>query len=96
MSIPLAFGAESPRAVPNLPSEPRHRANRGTSGPLTKREVEVLRLLALGHTNPEIAGELVVSVRTVEAHRAHIQRKLDCNSRAALVRYALQHGLVQW
>ena len=59
---------------------------------LTDREVEVLRLIALGHTNSEIAGRLHLSVRTVESHRAHIQQKLRLTSRAELVRYALDHG----
>lgn len=68
------------------------------SGPpddLTEREVEVLRLIALGHTNAEIAGQLYLSVRTVESHRAHIQQKLRRSTRAELVRYALDHGLVE-
>jgi two-component system, NarL family, response regulator NreC len=67
------------------------------SGPpddLTERELEVLRLIALGHTNAEIAQSLFLSVRTVETHRAHIQRKLSRSTRAELVRYALDHGLV--
>jgi two-component system response regulator NreC len=62
---------------------------------LTDREIEVLRLLALGHTNPEIAAQLQLSVRTVEAHRAHLQHKLSRPSRAELVRYALQRGLLR-
>ncbi|MEO9120206.1 MAG: response regulator transcription factor [Solirubrobacteraceae bacterium] len=62
---------------------------------LSKREVEVLRMIALGHTNTEVAAELYVSVRTVEAHRAHIQQKLMLGSRAELVRYALDHGLME-
>jgi two-component system response regulator NreC len=61
---------------------------------LTEREFDVLRLLALGHTNPEIAAQLNLSVRTVEAHRAHLQRKLGRPSRAELVRYALDRGLL--
>lgn len=61
---------------------------------LSQREVEVLELIALGHTNAEVAGALYVSVRTVEAHRAHIQQKLMLSSRSELVRYALDHGLV--
>jgi len=61
---------------------------------LTPRELEVLRLIALGHTNREIATRLVLSVRTVESHRAHIQSKLDRSSRAELVRYALDHHLL--
>jgi two-component system response regulator NreC len=70
----------------------------GPAGPpddLSEREVEILRLIALGHTNPEIAAQLYLSVRTVETHRAHIQRKLDRTTRAELVRYALDHGLVE-
>jgi len=66
----------------------------GTPDDLTEREVEVLRLIALGHTNTEIAGQLYLSVRTVESHRARIQQKLGRSSRAELVRYALEHGLV--
>ena len=68
------------------------------SGPpddLTERELEVLRLIALGHTNSEIAGRLYLSTRTVETHRAHIQQKLRRTSRAELVRYALEHDLVR-
>jgi two-component system response regulator NreC len=62
---------------------------------LSEREVEVLRLIALGHTNSEIADQLYLSVRTVETHRAHIQQKLRLGTRSDLVRYALDHGLVE-
>lgn len=62
--------------------------------PLSEREREVLRLLALGHTNQEIAHELYISVRTAESHRAHIMQKLRLATRAELVRYALSHGLL--
>jgi two-component system, NarL family, response regulator NreC len=62
---------------------------------LSEREVEVLRLIALGHTNAEIAEQLYLSVRTVETHRAHIQQKLRLGTRSELVRYALDHGLVE-
>jgi two-component system response regulator NreC len=62
---------------------------------LSEREVEVLKLIALGHTNAEIAGSLYLSVRTVESHRAHIQQKTRKSTRAELVRYALEHGLVE-
>lgn len=62
---------------------------------LTERETEVLRLIALGHTNAEIAEQLHLSVRTVESHRAHIQQKLRRTTRAELVRYALDRGLVR-
>lgn len=61
---------------------------------LTEREVEVLRLIALGHTNAEISEQLHLSVRTVETHRAHIQQKLRLATRSDLVRYALDHKLV--
>ena len=73
-------------------SEERRRA---AEDPLSEREREVLRLLALGHTNQEIAKLLYISVRTAETHRAHIMRKLDLSSRAALVRYALAEGLLE-
>ena len=66
----------------------------GPPDDLSEREVEVLRLIALGHTNTEIAQQLYLSVRTVETHRAHIQQKLRVSSRAELVRYALQRRLV--
>jgi two-component system, NarL family, response regulator NreC len=62
--------------------------------PLSEREREVLRLLALGHTNQEIAKMLFISVRTAETHRAHIMQKLRLTTRAELVRYALQHGVL--
>ena len=62
---------------------------------LSEREVEVLRMIALGHTNSEIADELYLSVRTVETHRAHIQQKLRLGSRSELVRYALDHKLIR-
>jgi two-component system response regulator NreC len=61
---------------------------------LTARQREVLRLLALGHTNNEIAEELDLSIRTVETHRAHLMQKLRLTSRAGLVRYAMERGLL--
>ena len=63
--------------------------------PLSERETEVLRLLALGHTNQEIAQMLYISVRTAETHRAHIMQKLRLSTRAELVRYALAAGLLK-
>ena len=71
----------------------------GTSPPgppdnLSEREVQVLRLIVLGHTNPQVAQQLYISVRTVENHRSHIQQKLMLSSRAELVRYALDHRLL--
>ncbi len=62
---------------------------------LSDRERDVLRLIALGHTNAEVAEQLYISIRTVESHRAHIQQKLRLSSRAELVKYALEHGLVE-
>jgi two-component system, NarL family, response regulator NreC len=68
---------------------------RAEDDPLSDREREVLRLLALGHTNQEIAKQLYISVRTAETHRAHIMQKLRLQSRAELVRYALDQGLLE-
>jgi two-component system response regulator NreC len=68
------------------------------SGPpddLSERELAVLKLIALGHTNSEIAGQLFLSVRTVETHRQHIQQKTRRTARSELVRYAIEHGLVE-
>jgi two-component system response regulator NreC len=68
------------------------------SGPpdgLSDREVEVLRLVALGHTNAEISDQLYLSVRTVESHRAHIQQKVGRTTRSELVAYAREHGLLE-
>jgi len=62
---------------------------------LTTRETEVLRLLALGHTNTEVAEQLYLSVRTVESHRANLQRKLDASGRPDLVRHALELRIIQ-
>jgi two-component system response regulator NreC len=71
------------------PAEPK-----GPEHDLSEREIEVLRLIALGHTNSEIAETLYLSVRTVETHRSHIQQKLRLSSRSELVRYALDHHLI--
>lgn len=61
---------------------------------LSERELEVLRLLALGHTNSEIAKRMYISPRTVETHRANLQSKLGVSGRPELVRYALDHGVI--
>jgi two-component system, NarL family, response regulator NreC len=66
-----------------------------TEDGLSDRELDVLRLIALGHTNSEIADELFLSVRTVESHRAHIQQKLQLTKRSELVKYALGRGLLE-
>lgn len=81
----------NPQLGARLAAEPAQPA--GPPDDLTEREVEVLRLIALGHTNTEIGKQLYLSVRTVESHRAHIQQKLRVSSRAQLVRYSIEHGL---
>jgi two-component system response regulator NreC len=80
----------NPRLGAKVASEPQ-------SGPpdgLSPRELEILRMIALGYTNAQVAEELYLSVRTVETHRAHIQQKLHLADRSELVRYALDNGLV--
>jgi two-component system response regulator NreC len=67
----------------------------GQPDDLSTRELEILRLIALGHTNAEIAEQLYISVRTVESHRAHIQQKLRVTKRSELVRYALERGMLE-
>jgi two-component system response regulator NreC len=83
----------NPRLGARLAAQPTEPA--GPPDDLTEREVQVLRLIALGHTNNEIAELLILSTRTVETHRAHIQQKLRRTSRSELVRYALEHGLAE-
>jgi two-component system, NarL family, response regulator NreC len=83
----------NPRLGARMAAEPP--APAGPPDHLTEREVDVLRLIALGHTNAEIGKLLFLSVRTVETHRAHIQQKLGRSTRAELVGYALEHGLVE-
>jgi two-component system, NarL family, response regulator NreC len=83
----------NPQLGARMAAEPLQPA--GPPDHLSEREVEVLRMIALGHTNAEIAEQLYLSIRTVESHRAHIQQKLRRSSRADLVRYALEHGLVE-
>lgn len=95
-AIRAAVGGETyinPRLGARLAAEPS--TPDGPPDELTPREVEVLGLLALGYTNPEIAEQLVLSVRTVETHRANVQRKTGLTSRAELIAYAIEHGLVQ-
>jgi len=62
--------------------------------PLSERERDIVHLLALGYTNQEIAGKLFISVRTVDTHRAHIMRKLQLDTRAELVMFALANGVI--
>ena len=82
----------NPELGARLAAEPPTAA--GPPDDLSAREVEVLRLIALGHTNGEIASNLYLSVRTVESHRAHIQQKTRRTTRAELVSYARDHGLL--
>jgi two-component system response regulator NreC len=94
-AIHLAAAGENylnPQLGARLATAPAQPA--GPPDDLTTREVEILRLIALGHTNAEIAQQLFLSTRTVETHRAHIQQKTRRSTRAELVRYALEHGLV--
>ncbi len=80
----------NPKLGARIASEPPP----GPPDDLSKREVDVLRLIALGHTNSEIAEQLFLSVRTVETHRSHIQQKLRLSTRAELVDYALKRKLI--
>lgn len=83
----------NPQLGARLASEPPARSEPPDG--LTPREIEVLNLIALGYMNPEIAERLVLSVRTVETHRANIQRKTNRHTRAELIAYALEQGLVE-
>jgi two-component system response regulator NreC len=81
----------NPRLGARIASEP----SLGAPDDLSERELDVLRLVALGYTNAEIAQQLFLSVRTVETHRSHVQQKLRLSTRAELVRYALDRGLIK-
>jgi two-component system response regulator NreC len=82
----------NPRLGARLAAAPP--APAGPPDGLSDRELDVLRLIALGHTNTEIGQQLYLSTRTVETHRAHIQQKTRMSTRAELVRYAIEHGLI--
>ena len=73
---------------------PRQPAPAQPIEPLTEREIHVLRLIAHGYTTAEIAGEMFISVRTVEAHKTRLMEKLGVRGRRALVQFARQHGLL--
>jgi two-component system response regulator NreC len=95
-AVKLAARGENylnPRLGARLAAQPP--APSGPPDGLSERELEVLRLIALGHTNVEIGERLYLSTRTVETHRAHIQQKTRASSRAELVRYAIDHGLIR-
>jgi len=92
-AVRLAAAGESylnPKLGARIAAEPPP----GPPDDLSEREADVLRLIALGHTNAEIGEQLYLSVRTVETHRSHIQQKLRLSTRAELVGYALERGLI--
>ena len=78
----------------DLAPMPPPKSSISTQETLTKREVDVLRLIARGYTNNQIAELLSISPRTVEGHRANLMQKLDLHSRVELVEYAEEHGLL--
>lgn len=80
---------------PRLGARVAAEVSSGPPGGLSERELQVLRMIAHGHTNAEIADSLHLSVRTVETHRAHIHEKLGLRTRSELVHYALAHGLIE-
>jgi two-component system response regulator NreC len=82
------------RIVPDLRALAESNDNYSRSAALTPREQEVARLLAEGRTVREVSSELALSVKTVEAHKLNLMRKLDIHNRASLVEYAVQKGLV--
>ncbi|HEX3239527.1 MAG TPA: response regulator transcription factor [Solirubrobacterales bacterium] len=86
--------AEGRRYLPAAIAAGLAKASKRDQQLLSPRETDVLRLMALGHTNREIAEQLDLSVRTVETHRSHIQQKLGLSSRPELTRYALDHRLI--
>ena len=95
-AVKLAARGENylnPRLGARLAAQPP--APSGPPDGLSERELEVLRLIALGHTNVEIGEQLYLSTRTVETHRAHVQQKTRASTRAELVRYAIDHGLIR-
>lgn len=79
---------------PRLGARVAAEAPSGRPDGLSNREMDVLRMIALGHTNGEVSQRLCISVRTVETHRAHIQQKLRLTARSELVSYALDHHLL--
>src|SRR5262249_11976868 len=90
----IAWAGQSPPQAHAEELAPHAALSVAASRELSLRECEVLQLLALGYTNPEIATQLIISVRTVEGHRARLQRKLGVSSRAELVRFALDRGVL--
>ena len=91
---PFLYPAAIARPDPRLP-RPREPRRGVPSDPLTPREVEIVKLVAEGHTTDEIAAALVISKKTVEHHRSHILEKLGMRDRVELTRYAIRRGLVE-
>lgn len=89
----MATGRKAATEAPSEPTQPQVQAPTGLNH-LTLRQVEVLRLLARGMTNAEIAETLFLSRRTVHAHLRAIFHKLGVGNRSAATRYAIQHGLL--
>jgi DNA-binding NarL/FixJ family response regulator len=86
----------SPRVNELLKAQPGHSVESGTpAGPLTSREQQILRLLAEGKTNKDVAVALDLSVRTVEAHRASLMRKLNLHSLSDLIYFAIRYQIVK-
>jgi two-component system response regulator NreC len=77
-----------------MTDRPKSPESSGGIGQLSEREREVVALVALGHTNAEIGARLHISEKTVETHRAHVLRKLGLRTRADIVRFAIEHGLM--
>jgi two-component system response regulator NreC len=90
----LPAGEPGPRLVRAVRMAAHDPGRRREDDGLTARERDIVRLVALGHTSREIADRLVLSVRTIETHRARVQRRLGLSSRAELVRWALERGLL--
>lgn len=85
-----SLGAELIRAE----DEARHGDDQGRGIPLSSREVDVLRLVARGYANKEIAEELFISIRTVETHKTHIMQKTSLRARSDLTRFAQEAGIL--
>lgn len=89
----------SPAIIEELsasPNEDWNNAHPGTIQNLTEREIEVLKLIAMEFSSPEIADKLFISLSTVETHRRNLFQKLNVKSAIGLTKYALKHGLVEW
>lgn len=92
-AIDFALGREGPAGEPGSPAPPSTPADITALEVLTRREKDVARLVAAGHSNKRIAADLVISVRTAETHVEHILTKLDFTSRTQIAGWARDHGL---